>query len=102
MGDRLLLRPHPDGVTLELRVKPKAQTERLVGFHGGALKLSVRAAPERGRATEAVRRLLAGTLSLPLAQVEILSGETSQDKTVLIRGIDAPDLEARIIAALAP
>ncbi len=74
-----------EGTRLRLRVKPGARRTEVVGPHGGALKVKVAAAPERGKANRAVIELLARTLDVPAAAVEILSGETSQDKTVLVR-----------------
>ncbi len=74
-----------EGTRLRLRVKPGGRRSEVVGSHGGALKVTVAAAPERGKANRAVIELLARTLDVPAAAVEILSGETSRDKTVLVR-----------------
>jgi uncharacterized protein (TIGR00251 family) len=68
------------GTRLRLRVKPGARKTAIVGSHGGALKLSVAAPPERGKANRAVVALLAKALGLPSSAVTIASGETSQDK----------------------
>lgn len=51
-------------------------------MHGGALKLSVKAPPERGKANKDVLALVAETFGLAPADVEIVSGETSPDKVV--------------------
>lgn len=96
MNDSLDIRAHPEGLTLPLRVKPKAREDRLLGLHGGAIKVSVRAAPEKGQANEAVCRLLAERLGIPLRSIEILTGASSQDKTVLIRGLDRATLAERL------
>lgn len=84
MGEDLQLTPFPGGTRLRLRVKAGARTSAIVGVHGGALKLSVQAAPERGRANRAVVKLLAETLGLPSSSVTIASGKTSQDKVAEI------------------
>ncbi len=75
---------------MTLRVRPGARRDRIVGPHGGALKVEVTAPPERGRANEAVIRLLARTLGVPRAAVEIVSGASGRDKSVRIHGV-APD-----------
>ncbi|MFN8547595.1 MAG: DUF167 domain-containing protein [Candidatus Eisenbacteria bacterium] len=67
MAGEFRLRAHPEGTTLELRVRPKGPADRLLGCHDGALKLTVRAAPERGKANDAVCRLLAEKLTEVLA-----------------------------------
>ncbi len=54
----------------------------MLGAHAGALKLSVKAPPERGRANEEVVRLVAALFGLKPSGVWILKGETSPDKVV--------------------
>jgi uncharacterized protein (TIGR00251 family) len=54
---------------------------------GDRLKISVNAPPVDGKANEAVIRVLAQTLSVPKANIEILRGETGRRKTVRIRGV---------------
>ena len=70
------------GVRLRLRVSAGASRRRVLGVHGGALKLSVKAPPEKGRANKDVVSLVAETFGLAPSDVEILSGETSPDKVV--------------------
>jgi uncharacterized protein len=84
VGDGLELTSFSGGTRLRLRVKAGARTSAIVGVHGGALKLSVAAAPERGKANRAVVNLLADTLGLPSSGVKITSGKTSQDKVAEI------------------
>ncbi len=95
------LTPRGDGLLLPLRVSAGAARERLFGAHGGRLKLSVRAAPERGKANRAVLDLLAATLSIPRGDLSLVTGETSPDKVVLVRGIAPGDLLARLANAVA-
>lgn len=82
------------GVRLRVRVAPKAARARIVGEHGGALKVAVTEAPERGKANAAVIELLARTIGVPRRNVAIVSGETSQDKVVEIYGVNAQALHA--------
>ena len=84
MNDELELTPVAGGTRLRLRVKPGARTTAIVGAHGGALKLAVAAAPEKGKANRAVVALLAEALGLPSSAVTITAGETSQDKVAEI------------------
>lgn len=71
-----------EGVRLRLRVSAGASRSRILGVHGGALKLSVKAPPERGKANREVRALVADAFGLAPSDVEIVSGETSPDKVV--------------------
>lgn len=84
MADDLELTSVAGGTRLRLRVKPGARKTAIVGIHGGALKIAVAAAPERGKANRAVVALLAKALGLPVSAVTIASGETSQDKVAEI------------------
>ncbi len=78
----LALTPVAGGTRMRLRVKPGARRTVIVGVHGGALKLSVAAQPEKGKANRAVVQLLAKTLGVPISAVTISAGDTSQDKVV--------------------
>jgi uncharacterized protein (TIGR00251 family) len=71
---------------LQLKVVPKSSRDRVVGWIGDRLKIQVTAAPERGKANDAVIEVLAETLGLSRSQVKLVSGETSPLKTVEILG----------------
>lgn len=74
-------------VTFAARVTPRASRNAIEGEYQGALKVRVTAPPVDNRANEAVRRLLAARLKVPLAAVKILGGEKSRNKRVQISGI---------------
>lgn len=57
------------------------------------------APPEGGKANEAVRTLLAGTLGLPRRDVELVAGLTSRDKLVTLVGLPPESVEERMAAA---
>lgn len=80
MAGDLELAPVRGGTRLRLRVKPGARKTAILGVHGGALKIAVAAAPEKGKANRAVVALLADALGLNASEVTIVAGESSQDK----------------------
>lgn len=84
--------------TLRLAVKiiPGATQEQVVGMLGGALKIRVRAQPERGKANAAVIVILAKFLGLPEAALSICSGHTSANKVVEIQGLSRVDLDHKL------
>jgi hypothetical protein len=85
---------------LRLRVSPGAGRTGIVGRHGEAWKVRVSDAPERGRANEAVLRLLAERLDVKPSQIALVSGRTGRDKIVELRGVDLADVERRLEAGL--
>jgi uncharacterized protein (TIGR00251 family) len=86
------------GVRLRLRVKAGGRRNALLGSHGGALKLSVTAARERGKANRAVLALLAKRLGIAPSSVELISGSASPDKVVLLP-LDRRTLLRRLLRA---
>jgi uncharacterized protein len=86
---------------VKLRVSPGAARSTVVGRHGTAWKVRVAAPPEGGRANEALVRLLADSLGVAVADVSIVSGHGSRDKTISLAGLDAAELERRLAAASA-
>jgi uncharacterized protein len=81
---------------LRLRVSPGARSNAVVGRHGEGWKIRVTAAPEDGKANDAVLRLLAERLELPIKSVTLVSGPSSRDKIVELTGLDAAEAERRL------
>jgi uncharacterized protein len=84
---------------LQLRVAPGAARSAVVGRHGAAWKVRVAAAPEHGKANDAVVQLLAQALSVPAADVQIVSGHGARDKIVALDGLEPEEIERRLAAA---
>jgi hypothetical protein len=76
-------------VTLEVLVQPRASRSRVVGEHGGRLKIQLAAPPVDGEANAALVELLASLLGVRKADVEILRGATGKRKTVRVAGVTA-------------
>jgi uncharacterized protein len=81
---------------VRLRVSPGARRTELAGRYGDGWKVRVSAAPERGRANEAVLDLLAEKLELPRLSLSIVSGHTAREKVVLMEGIGPEESERRL------
>jgi len=80
-----------DGVRVALRVTPKARRTRVDGLiadaDGGiAVKLSVTAAPEDGKANAAVVGLLAREWRVPKSAIEIVVGAAARRKVAHVAG----------------
>jgi uncharacterized protein len=78
-----------DDLLLDLKVVPGASRDAIAGVIGTRLKIRTSAAPEGGRANEAVCRLLARAMGIRRSDVCIEHGTSSPEKTVRLRGVDA-------------
>ncbi len=76
-----------DGVTLKIKVQPRAGRNVVQGILGDALKVALTAAPVDGEANREVVDFIAQVFKVKTAQVKIQSGEKSRNKTVKIVGI---------------
>ena len=85
-------------IRLRLRVSPGARggRSRVVERHGDAWKVRVAAAPDGGKANDAVLDLLADRLELPRTSLTLVSGRSGRDKIVELSGIDAAEAERRL------
>lgn len=92
------LTPHASGTgtVLKVRAQPGARKNAVIGERSGALRVSVSAAPEKGKANAAVLNVLADALGCKASQLGLLSGETSRDKRVLVSGLTPEQLRERL------
>ncbi len=81
-------------VILDVKVVPKSSRDRIVGELDGALKVTVSAAPERGAANQAVRKLIAKTLGIRLQQVTVEAGHANPRKTLRLLGVSVEQVQA--------
>jgi len=88
---------------LRLRVHPGARRAGLVGWMAdGTLKLSVKEAPEDGRANRALVAWLALALGVRESAIRVVRGQSGRSKVVEVDGMDEATLRARITAGMEP
>ena len=88
------------GLELFVRLTPKSSRDAVEGVETASdgrahLKARVRAVPEKGKANQALVKLIASTLGVPARDVEIVSGDTARLKTVRVSG-DPESLEESV------
>ncbi len=88
----------PAGAVLNLRLVPRASKNAIQGEHGDALKIRLCAPPVDGAANAALVEFLSETFNLPRARVQLLSGQTSRHKRVLLAGLPASAVQSKIQA----
>ena len=74
-----------------MRLTPKAGRDGIEGLKptadgGMEMAVKVTAVPENGKANEALLRLLAKTLKLPVSSFSLVAGATDRHKQILIGG----------------
>ena len=74
-------------ITIMVRVIPRASRDAIEGAYGDSLKVRLIAPALENRANEALRRLLAARLNVPVAAVRIVAGEKSRTKRISIAGM---------------
>ncbi len=82
-------RKTPDGWLLTLHIQPGAKKSEVVGLHGDALKVRVASPPVDGKANEALIAFIADQFGLPKRAVQLVKGDTSRAKTVLVASAKA-------------
>lgn len=90
------LRIAADGIVLEVYVAPRAKLSKVVGLHGGYPKIALAAPPIDGRANEELVTFLRGLFGIPRAHIELLRGDTSKKKTVLLRSVTLEQVRAEL------
>ena len=98
--DDIPLTDTPMGVTLWVRVAPRAGRTGIAGTRGDALLVRLAAAPVDGAANEALVTYLASVFGRPKRDITIVSGHASRDKRVAIAGASVAQITARLSAIL--
>ncbi len=74
--------------TISFLVQPRASKTEVVGWHGGAIKIRIKAPPVDGAANKELIRYLSKTLGIPKSSISIATGQSSRRKQVRFEGID--------------
>ncbi len=90
------LRAQADGVLLSVKLQPRASANEIGEALGNELRIKVTAPPADAAANEALVKLLAQHLNCPRNRVELIRGQTSRHKTVMLYGLAAEDVAVRL------
>ena len=82
-----MLKETKDGLILNLKISPNASKNAILKDETG-VKVKLTAQPIEGKANKALVEFLSKQLKIPKTSIEILKGETSKDKTLLIKVFD--------------
>ena len=81
---------------LRFHIVPNAQQNKVMGEHGSAIKIKLRAPAVEGKANAALRSFLAEQLEIPERAI-VLRGQKSRDKLIRIEGLSEGDVRSRLL-----
>ncbi len=91
------LRGTESGTLVEVYVQPRAGRNEWAGIHQGSLKLRLTAPPVEGEANKECVRFLAKAFRVAKSSLEIVQGQKSRRKTILVRGL-SPEVLQKYLA----
>lgn len=84
LGSSMFYRWQDGTLLINCHLQPKASRSEFAGQHGERLKVRIAAPPVDGKANKALVKFLAKQFGVPGTRVELVSGESSRQKTVAI------------------
>jgi len=88
------------GCFLKVRVVPRANTDRIQGLHGDALKIRLKVPPVDGKANARLIRLMADWLYVEEEQLQIARGRTGREKLLFVQGLNAEEVRQALESQL--
>lgn len=80
------------GLILKLKIVPNSSKNEIIKTEEG-LKVKITAQPIEGKANKALIEFLSKTFKISKSSFEIIKGETSKEKTILIKCEDEEKLQ---------
>ncbi len=90
------LQTHPDGVSLELKVQPRASRNSVV-VSETQLKVRLHAPPVDGKANEELLTFLQETLQISRNKIIISRGEKSRTKLLMLHGKQPEEVLSQLL-----
>ncbi len=76
-----------EGIVISLKISPNASKNEIIKTPEG-VKVKITAQPIDGKANKCLVEYLSKLFKVPKTSIEILKGETSKEKTLLIKTVD--------------
>ncbi|MFK8110873.1 MAG: DUF167 domain-containing protein [Rubripirellula sp.] len=81
---------------IAVHASPNAKRNHVGGCHDGALRVAVTAPADKGKANQAIEKMLVKALGLKSSQIELVRGQTSRLKVFAVSEPPA-DLQQRVL-----
>ena len=92
--------PTKAGVSVTIRVTPRAGKTSIAGVRDDVLLVKLAAAPVDGAANNALIGFLSDVFELPRRHITIVAGDKSRTKRVELAGTSTAAMDARLAAML--
>ena len=79
-----LIKETPDGLVIRVKIVPNSSKNDIV-LEEEFIKVKVTAQPIENKANKALVEFLSKTFKIPKTSIEILKGDTSKEKTLLLK-----------------
>lgn len=81
---------------LALHCQPGAKQTQVVGWHGGRIKIQLKAPPVDGKANDVLLAFLSKTLGVPRHSLNLESGANQRIKRVRVEGLESHEALAKL------
>jgi len=98
MSSATFLRETSGGTLLSVKLQPRASKNEIGEALGEELKIKVTAPPVDAAANQALIELLADTLDCSRGKVELIRGQTSRHKTIMLHGLKPAEVLPKLAA----
>jgi uncharacterized protein (TIGR00251 family) len=81
---------------LQIKVRPGAARNEIVGLDGGVLQVKIAAPPEKGKANRELTDFLSSLLGINKSSITIVKGETARSKFITLDGFSPEEALKRL------
>jgi uncharacterized protein (TIGR00251 family) len=81
---------------IEIRLTPRAAKNEITGKEGEVYRVKVTSPPIDGKANKALIELVSKRLGIPKRDIEMITGQRSRLKTLLIHSLSLAEVKAKL------
>ncbi|MCE7745946.1 MAG: YggU family protein [Candidatus Heimdallarchaeota archaeon] len=87
-----------NNVVLQLQVKPNSKKQEIVvDSLDKKITIFIKAQPDKGKANKELLKFLAKILEKTTSDISIIAGQTSRDKTIIVKNDTKQNVERKIL-----
>lgn len=87
-----------NNVVLQLQVKPNSKKQEIiVDSFDKKITVFVKAQPDKGKANKELLKFMAKIMEKTTSDISIVAGQTSRDKTIIVRNDSKQNVERKIL-----